>query len=204
MDDYKVKQLRKMLAHETDDGEHYGARLSHWYGDTNTLTIDAGGLEALIRYYEEHDTNLEGTMNRYAEMRKRQQEEVNALPLGFAFSQKQFEEMMKGWGLRPKGDIDKICRIPAGGFVQKKDLPLIRNTFARHHQELDDAIKADETGDGFIYEMFMHEMYNHEYGYTGDPEETLDALGFTYEQVTNNKLLARGFNKAHKEVMGRA
>ena len=29
MDDYKVKQLRQMLAHETGSGEHYGARLSH-------------------------------------------------------------------------------------------------------------------------------------------------------------------------------
>lgn len=59
-DEYKVKQLRQMLAHETSrDEEHYGARLSHWYGDTNTLTIDAGGLKALIRYYEEHGTDLE-------------------------------------------------------------------------------------------------------------------------------------------------
>lgn len=51
-----------MLAHETSKSEeHYGARLSHWYGDTNTLTIDAGGLKALIRYYETHNTDLEGT-----------------------------------------------------------------------------------------------------------------------------------------------
>lgn len=61
MDDYKVKQLRQMLSHETGSGEHYGARLSHWYGDTRTLTIAAGGLKALIRYYETHNSNLEGT-----------------------------------------------------------------------------------------------------------------------------------------------
>lgn len=62
MDSYKVKQLRRMLAHETSRSEeHYGARLSHWCGDTMTLTIDAGGLKALIRYYETHDTDLEGT-----------------------------------------------------------------------------------------------------------------------------------------------
>lgn len=41
-------------------------------------------------------------MNRYAEMRKRQQEEVNALPIGFAFGNRQFEEMMRGWGLDPE------------------------------------------------------------------------------------------------------
>lgn len=59
-DAYKVEQLKKMLDHETSRHEvHYGARLNHWYGDTNTLTIDAGGLQALIRYYEKHDTDLE-------------------------------------------------------------------------------------------------------------------------------------------------
>ena len=62
MNKYKVKQLRQMLAHETSENEeHYGARLSHLYGDTNTLTIDAGGLKALIRYYETVKTVLEVT-----------------------------------------------------------------------------------------------------------------------------------------------
>ncbi len=61
MDEYKVKQLKQMLAHEASESEeHYGARLTHWYGDTNALTIDAGGLKALIKYYETHDTDLEG------------------------------------------------------------------------------------------------------------------------------------------------
>ena len=40
------------------------------------------------------------TMNKYAKLRQRQQEEFNAL-LGFAFGQKQFDEMMRGWGPRP-------------------------------------------------------------------------------------------------------
>lgn len=61
MDEYKVNQLKRMLKHETShDEEHYGAHLSHWHGDTNTLTIDAGGLKALIEYYSKHDTDLEG------------------------------------------------------------------------------------------------------------------------------------------------
>ena len=56
-------------------------------------------------------------MNRYAEMRKRQQEEVNALPIGFAFGNRQFEEMMRGWGLDPEKDLDKIYRLGnTGGF----------------------------------------------------------------------------------------
>lgn len=58
-DPYKVKELQKMLQHETaHDETHYGARLTHWCSDAKVLTIDAGGLQALIDYYSTHDTNL--------------------------------------------------------------------------------------------------------------------------------------------------
>lgn len=58
-DPYKVDQLKKMLAYETEKDEpHYGARLKHSRSDVNVLTIDAGGLKALIRYYSNHDTDL--------------------------------------------------------------------------------------------------------------------------------------------------
>ena len=38
-------------------------------------------------------------MNAYAKLKARQQQEFNALPLGFAFSNQQFKEMMQTWGL---------------------------------------------------------------------------------------------------------
>lgn len=60
-DAYKVEQLQRMLRHETSSSEvHYGARLTHHSGNTNVLTIDAGGIQALIDYYSTHDTNLDG------------------------------------------------------------------------------------------------------------------------------------------------
>ncbi len=60
MDDYKVKQLKQMLKHETSKKEeHYGAHLSHWYGDSKPINIDAGGLRALIRYYSKRSKKLD-------------------------------------------------------------------------------------------------------------------------------------------------
>ena len=60
-DAYKVEMLRRMLAHETNAcEEHYGAWLSHHDVSIKHLTIDAGGIAALIRYYENHDTDLDG------------------------------------------------------------------------------------------------------------------------------------------------
>ena len=142
-------------------------------------------------------------MNRYAELRHRQQEEFNALPLGFAFSQKQFDEMMQGWSLDPEKDLDKILRIPGGGYVQKKDADLLHQTTERHNTEMAAAIAEDKTGDGFIYQMFLAELADHEYGYTGDSEDTLDALGYTMEQIEADARLLKGFQRACTTIMGR-
>lgn len=56
---YKTDQLMKMLAYETREGqEHYGARLCHEESGAKVLTIDAGGLRALVSYYATHRTDL--------------------------------------------------------------------------------------------------------------------------------------------------
>ena len=120
----------------------------------------------------------------------------------FACSQEQFQEMMKEWGLRPKMELDKIARLPFGGFVQKKDVPLIRDTFSRHREELQAAIDADPTGEGFIKDMFLCELENHEYSYTGTAEDALEALGLSYEDVASNQKLAHGLELAEDEIMG--
>ncbi len=59
-DPYKVEQLCIMLSHETSKTEeHYGARLHHGGEGTKVLTIDAGGLRALISHYATRSTDLE-------------------------------------------------------------------------------------------------------------------------------------------------
>lgn len=137
--------------------------------------------------------------NRYAELRNKQQAEVNAFPMGFAFSDKQFEEMMAKWGLTPD-DTDKIYRGPGGMFYRKSDAPALHEMMARHDREMKEAIAADETGEGFIYEMFSYELANHEYGYTLDPEDTLEALGYTLDEIKADERLRRGIWKAAKEI----
>ena len=143
-------------------------------------------------------------MNRYTHLRQRQQEEFNALPLGFAFGRKQFDRMMEDWGLDPEKDLGKICSIGAGGYVQKKDVGLLRQASERHREELAAAIAEDETGDGFIFEMFLCELDNHEYGYTQDTEDALDALGYTAEEVLGDPRLKRGIEKAAAEILRKA
>ena len=58
-------------------------------------------------------------------------------------------------------------------------------------------------GTGYIYQMFLYELANHEYGYTGDVTDTLDALGLTEDEIANSKPLLHGLNKAIKEIRRR-
>jgi len=136
---------------------------------------------------------------------ERQKQEVNNFPLGFAFGNKQFEEMMAKWGLDAKKDSDlaQVAHLFSGAYILKKDVPAYKDMCQRHHEDLEAAIEADETGEGFIYEMFLYELDNHEFGYTMDTEDTLDALGYTAEQVLTDPRLKRGIEKAVTEICKR-
>lgn len=142
-------------------------------------------------------------MNAYMELKNRQQERVNALPLKFAFGQKQFREMMESWGLT-ENDTDKIYKLGGtGGFYLREDSELIFSTFELAEQEMQEAIKADQDGSGFIRDMFIYELDNHEYSYTGDLEPTLDALGLSEDDVLNNPALLNGLKLARKAIRSR-
>lgn len=143
-------------------------------------------------------------MNKYAELRERQQQEFNSLPLGFAFNARQFAETMQGWGLDPEKDLDKIYSIGCGGFIQKKDAEQLHTTTARHEAELSAAIAADPTGDGFICDMFRCELDNHEYSYTMDLSDTLEALGYTAENINADKRLLHGLERACAAILASA
>lgn len=116
--------------------------------------------------------------NQYQEMRNRQQAEVNAFPMFFAFNKQQFAEGMRKLGLSPS-DTRQVCSIFGGGYCRKSDVAKLNEMFTLHRKELEDAIAGDKTGQGFICDMFLQELENHEYSYTGDVQETLDALGIT-------------------------
>lgn len=137
-------------------------------------------------------------METYQELRSKQQQEVNAFPMFFAFSNKQFEEGMRKLGLDPS-ETSKIYAIPGtGGFYRRSDAPTLHEMIDRHEREIQKAIEEDPTGDGFVFQMFRDELANHEYNYTGDLDETIEALGLTAEEINSSPKLLRGLNKAIK------
>ncbi len=139
--------------------------------------------------------------NQYTDLKQRQQEEFDAFPMQFAFSKEQFAEGMKKLGLDPAA-TDKIYKASGGGFYRREDSQRFAEMMDRFEKELEAAIAADKTGDGFIYEMFLSELQNHEYGYTGELGDTLDALDCTMEDIQADSRLSHGLDKAMRKIMG--
>ena len=136
--------------------------------------------------------------NNYESFKNNARKELNDFPKFFAFNEKQFEEGKKE--LNIKSD-NELCKIWGGGFIRKTDRQDFINMIDRHDIELKESIKADTEGDKFIYSMFLYEMNNHEYSYTYEVEDTLEALCLTWEEVQNNNSLLNGFKKAKNFVL---
>lgn len=135
-------------------------------------------------------------MNPYIALKNKHQKEINDFPFGFAFSESQFNDMMiNEFGLTPD-DTDKIYSIGGGGYIRKTDSDAMQELFDRHAKEREVAIK--ENKDDYLYHMFNYELANHEYSYTYDLEDTLDALGLTYEEVKADKKMYEALKRAIK------
>ena len=139
--------------------------------------------------------------NAYIELQQRQQQDVNSFPIGAAFGREQFRQMMERWGFTEE-DTDKIVSLGAGCYIRKSDKQAYIDMCKRHHEELAEAIAEDKTGEGFIYDMFLYELENHEYGYTGDASDALDALHMTLEDINADQRLVKGLYKAIQRIDG--
>ena len=139
----------------------------------------------------------------YAELKKKHQDEVNAFPLGFAFGDKQFEEMMSKWGLDAKKDEDlkKIAYLGVGGtYIRRSDIPAWNEMSERHLKELEEFRKDEKN---FI-DALVYQLHNHEYGYSrswDDVEYSLEALGIDPKDLEKDEELSRKVQKAIKQCV---
>lgn len=120
---------------------------------------------------------------KYWDLRSRQQAEFDALPIGAAFSDEQFTQMMREWGLEPT-DTDKIYSLGYGAFYRREDAALIRETAERHANEMDAAMLDDD----FMIDAIEFELGNHEYIITYDPSDALDDLGLSLDDERVRRL----------------
>lgn len=140
--------------------------------------------------------------NKYDELKEQHSKEFSKFPIFFAFDENQFKEGMQKLGLT-ENDKDKVANIGFGGIIRKTDIEAFKGMNIRHREEIKEAIQNDKTGEGFIKDMFLSEMANHEYGYTRDITDTLEACGLSYEDIENNENLKNGLNLAKEEYFKR-
>lgn len=144
------------------------------------------------------------TTNLYRKQRDNQQRRANEFLhkyAFFAFSKEQFSEGLQKLGLT-EDDAKHLFRIPGGGYLlagKAKDFTKMLNDFAEERKA---ALNDPKTGRSFAYDMFFCELANHEYCYTGNPEEALDALGYTAEDVEADPMLKDALAQAKKKAGG--
>lgn len=139
-------------------------------------------------------------MESYQAMQARHQREVNAFPMKWAFNNAQFEEGMRELGLEPT-QTDEIVGIGGGGFICKRDRQAFIDMFKRQDAERKAALAAQKTGSEYAYQMFLHELGNHEYIVTGDLTDTPDACGLSSEDIRNDLKLQKALARAIKDYM---
>lgn len=145
--------------------------------------------------------SLEKCRETYKEMKERHQREVNALPIKYAFSTDQFNGMLAAWNIQPGEEAEKLYRLGnSGGYYLKSNAELVETTLKRIPTETKAAIAADKSGDGFIYEMFLDELCNHEYSYTGRADDTIAELDLTREEIDASEPLHNGLIKAINKI----
>lgn len=99
----------------------------------------------------------------YKEYTKQRQDEFNALPIYWAYSDKQFEEICER--LNATADDFYTSKALGGGFYLKKDADIIR-AYMDKPDELPELMKDYD----FAYEAILYEMGNHEYHINWDAD----------------------------------
>lgn len=136
----------------------------------------------------------------YLELKAKQEQELNSFPMIFAFSEKQLKEAMKDLELK-EDETDQLSMIGSGGFIRTSDSKRFSEMLERFNKETQEAIDNDQTGEGFIKDMFRYELSNHEYCITFDLQPTLDALGLTIDEVLKSEQLTHGLELAKAEYL---
>jgi hypothetical protein len=138
--------------------------------------------------------------NKYLVMKKKHQSDYNEFVTKyafFAFSNEQFAKGMAKLNLK-NGDESKLYSTGNGMYYLKERSKEIHDMMDAHDKELWDNIHADETGEGFCFDMFDYELSNHEYCITYDITSTLDALCLTLEDIEKYSQLDEALYLAKK------
>lgn len=128
------------------------------------------------------------------------QDKTNATEILRAFNKDQYEKIKPRIEER-KAQGEQLVEI-GGGITTKTNLKELLNYNEKKLEELEELKKNDN----FIKSMFKYELSNHEYCYTYDPTDTLEALYFDKDKEWNfimNEREKRLFKESIREYLKR-
>lgn len=141
-------------------------------------------------------------MKTYREMTAEHQRRIDAFLAKyafFAFSGDQFEEGLQKLGTTP----EKLSRLSAaGGFILTDKVPAYCRLANALYDEMQRAKEDPQTGAEFCYQMFYEELLNHEFGYTADATDAIEALGLTGAEIDADPRLRFAFHRACGDILG--
>lgn len=143
---------------------------------------------------------MKDNINKYKELTERHSEEYHKFPMYWAFGDEQYKGLLDKLKLTEKEAKSKLVNGPAGSIMFKEDVSKFKEMMNKHHKEIKDKIAEDKTGEGFIKDMFLYELNNHEYSYTRELDDTLAALGISDDDFNNNEALGKGLRLAIDEI----
>ena len=129
----------------------------------------------------------------YQEMKQRHQERVNEFPMKFAFSPSQAREALEALGCPAKDCI----RFKNGMIIMRKDRPELDRMFAEMDAEMSAAMEDDK----FMIRAIEHELANHEFCYTMEKRETVEALNLDLSDKRTERLFNIGEHNYMSEMI---
>lgn len=131
------------------------------------------------------------TTETHTQQKKRHMDEISTVKgLFWAFSNDQLTEGLN----KINATVKDIVSIGAGGFILKTELQGFKDMLDRHALERKE-LKKDVKK---LFDALVYELGNHEYCITYDPQDALDALGLTKEDV-DPELLKKACKQSLKQ-----
>lgn len=140
-------------------------------------------------------------MNSWEIFTEKYREKFKTIPIYYAFNDKQLQQIKEMLGITNDEEFENnVVSTYGGGLILKNNIPLLNTYFDEKEKELKKLIDEDKTGEGFVQDMFYTELVNHEYPYTQQLDDTLEALGLTLEEINTNAKLRHGLDLASLKI----
>lgn len=118
----------------------------------------------------------------YTELKRKHAEEMNNFEgIFYAFNNEQFKKGIDKVGATQD---NKVVSLGAGGYILKSKLAAFKEMFKRHEQEMK-KLRQDRKK---LLDSLVYELNNHDYSYTGETTDALEALGVSADELPTGLL----------------